>query len=213
LSKTLMTTMFLLLMCCVAKTQTSAQNPAQAPAKPQAPQYRLSEYPLGPLSLENDPEKQIQMLDDFVAKHPSPLLLAYAYSLYLRDYERLQNHLMVIEYADKLLTSGDKVENVMRYLASYSWCFAYNHLNSTDRELAKRARQRALEGVKVLAEIKKPDSTDATTFESQKRQPAIYFQATAGTASIILGDYGAAAEAFKMVLQLDAPPLIATTPK
>jgi len=175
------TTLLVLFMTYGAIAQIPGQKPPEAPLGPEVPHYTMTDDPLEPLVREKDPEKQIRMLDDFAAKHPNPSLLVYIYPLYYQAYGRLQNYQMVIEYAEKLLALGDKADPGIRYGALYARSVAYNNLNSLDPALAAKARERALEGAKLVAVFKKPQNLDDDVFEAQKRRAAIYFQATAGT--------------------------------
>jgi tetratricopeptide (TPR) repeat protein len=183
---------------------------AQAPAAGQdagaakAPQYTLAEYnAYQACAGEKTPAAQIKCLDDFVSKYPNSTLLVYVYPLYYNDYMQLKNPQKVIEYADKLVALGDKAEAGVRYQALYARALAYATINSTDPAQATKAREAALLGLKTLEEIKKPEAMSAEDFATQKKQPAILFNYTAGNTAMILKDYAAAAESFKAVLVLN----------
>src|SRR5271156_227847 len=106
---------------------------AQAPAGQDAgakPQYTMAEYnAYTAAQATKDPGQQVKQLDDFVAKYPNSALLVYVYPLYYNAYSQLKNFLKVIEYADKLLALGAKVEAPIRYQAYYARAFAYSNLN------------------------------------------------------------------------------------
>ena len=182
---------------------------AQAPAAGQdaaKPQYTMAEYnAYTAAQATKDPTQQIKQLDDFVSKYPNSALMIYVYPLYFNAYSQLKNYPKVIEYADKLLALGDKVEAPVRYQAYYARAFAYSNLNPppTDPEVARKARQAAaIDGLKTLNELKKPDNMSQEDFEKQKKQPAILFNYTAASASMTLKDYPAAIESYKAVLAL-----------
>jgi tetratricopeptide repeat protein len=151
-----------------------------------------------------DPAQQVKQLDDFVAKYPNSALLIYVYPLYYQAYSQLKSFPKAIENADKLLALGDKVEAPIRYQAYYARAFAYSNLNPapTEATQATKARQAALDGLKTLNDLKKPDNMNQEDFDKQKKQPAILFNYTAANASMTLKDYPAAIESYKAVLAL-----------
>jgi tetratricopeptide (TPR) repeat protein len=152
-----------------------------------------------------DPAQQVKALDDFVAKYPSSALLIYVYPLYYQAYNQLNNFPKVIENADKLLALGDKVEAPIRYQAYFARAFAYTNTNPppTDPGVATKARQAALDGLKTLNDLKKPDSASQEDFDKQRKQSGIFFNYTAANASMTLKDYPAAIEFYKAVLVLN----------
>ncbi len=188
---------------------------AQAPAAGQdagaakGPKYTQAEYNAEQAcAAEKVPAAVIKCADDFVSKYPNSDLLVYIYPLYYRAYTGLKNPQKVIEYADKLVGLGDKAEAGIRYEALYARALSYAGLNIKDtdpsaKELATKAREAALLGLKTLDELKKPDNMSAEDFAKQKQQPAILFNYTAGNASMTLKDYPAAVASFKAVLALN----------
>ena len=188
---------------------------AQAPATGQdagaakGPKYTQAEYNAEQAcAAEKVPAAIIKCTDDFVAKYPNSDLLVYIYPLYYRAYTQLKNPQKVIEYADKLVALGDKVEPGIRYEALYARALSYAGLNikETDpaaKELATKGREAALLGLKTLDELKKPDTMSAEDFAKQKQQPAILFNYTAGSAAMTMKDYAAAVASFKAVLALN----------
>jgi tetratricopeptide (TPR) repeat protein len=179
---------------------------AQAPAGQDTgakPQYTMAEYNAYTAAQQiKDSAQQIKALDDFVSKYPNSALLIYVYPLYYNAYSQLKNYPKVIEYADKLLALGDKVEPAARYQAYFARAFAYTNLNPppTDPEQARKAHQAALDGLKTLNELKKPDNMSPEDFEKQKRQPAILFNYTAAITAATLKDYSAAIQSYKAIL-------------
>src|ERR1700732_4942094 len=112
-----------------------AQAPAGQDAGAGKQQYNMAEYnAYQAAAAEKNPTQQIKLLDDFVAKYPNSALVVYIYPLYYNAYSQLKNWPKVIEYADKLLALGDKVEAPIRYQAYYARAFAYSNLppNSPD---------------------------------------------------------------------------------
>src|SRR5207245_2765657 len=83
------------------------------------------------------------------------------------------------------------------YEALYARALSYAGLNVTDttpgaKDLATKARDAALLGLKTLDELKKPDNMSDEDFKKQKQQPAILFNYTAGNAAMTLKNYPAA---------------------
>ena len=188
---------------------------AQAPAAAQdsgagkAPAYTLAEYnAYQACAGEKAPATQIKCLDDFVAKYPNSALLVYVYPLYATAYNQQKNPQKVIEFADKLVALGDKAEPGIRYQALFarSMAFASLPLKESDpgaKEIATKAREAALLGLKTLDELKRPDNISEADWPNTKKQPAILFNYTAGNAAMITKDYPAAVQSFKAVLALN----------
>jgi tetratricopeptide (TPR) repeat protein len=196
-------------LCLVIGSAMSAK--AQAPAAGAGqdagakPQYTMAEYnSYTAAQATKDPAQQIRALDDFVTKYPNSALLIYVYPLYYNAYSQLKNYPKVIENADKLLALGDKIEAPVRYQAYYARAFAFSNITPppTDPDQLKKARQAALDGLKTLNDLKKPDNMSQDDFDKQKKQPAILFNYTAAAAALLLKDYPAAIESNKAVLAL-----------
>ena len=194
-------------------TTALAQAPAAAPDAGGAKQaYTMPEYNAYTAAQgTKDPTQQIKQLDDFVAKYPNSALLIYVYPLYYQAYSQLKNFPKVIENADKLLALGDKVEAPIRYQAYFARAFAYTNIAPppTDPAQATKARQMALEGLKTLTDLKKPDNLSQADFDAQKKQPTILFNYTAANASMVLKDYPAAIESYKGVLTVNPDDAVA----
>jgi serine/threonine protein kinase len=152
---------------------------------------------------EKDEAHQIQRLDEFVAKFPDSEMLADAYALYYRDYRELKNFPKVIEYADKLVTLGDKADANTRFQALYARAIAYNSLRPNDAAQAKQAKEAAALGLNTLNEIKKPEKVTDAAFASEKQRVMVYLDLTSGLASLTMKDYPGAVEAARAALVLD----------
>src|SRR5712664_824881 len=155
-----------------------AQAPAGQDAGAGQQKYTMAEYnSYQACAAEKNPQAQVKCLDDFVAKYLNSALLVYIYPLYYNAYSQLKNWPKVIENADKLLALGDKVEAPIRYQAYFARAFAYSNINPppTDTAQATKARQAALDGLKTLNDLKKPDNLSQEDFDKQKKQPAILF--------------------------------------
>jgi tetratricopeptide (TPR) repeat protein len=182
-----------------------AQAPAGQDAGAGQQKYTMAEYnSYQACAAEKNPQAQIKCLDDFVAKYPNSALLIYIYPLYYNAYSQLKNWSKVMEYADKLLALGDKVEPPIRYQAYYARAFAYSNMpaNSPDVQAqAPKACEAAKAGLKTLNELKKPDNMSEEDFNKQKQQPAILFNYTLAQCSMIQKDYQTAIDSYKAVLE------------
>jgi hypothetical protein len=194
-------------------------NGLSALARPQAPAaggqdagagkqpYTMAEYnSYQAAAAEKVPAQQIKALDDFVSKYPNSALLIYVYPLYVQAYGQLKNYQKVIEYSDKVIGLGIKIDAGGQYQALYAHCFAYNALSAAqqaDPATAKAAREAAVAGLKALDEVKKPDNMTDEAFATQKKQIQIYFNGTAAQASVNTKDYASAIPFYKAMLALN----------
>jgi len=155
---------------------------------------------------EKSPAQQIKLLDDFVSKYPNSALLIYVYPLYVQAYGQLKNYQKLIEYSDKVVSLGEKVDPGARYQALYAHCFAYNAMppaQQADPAQAKGAITAAVAGLKALEDVKKPDGMTDDAFAAQKKQIQIYFNGTAAQAAMSQKDYASAIQFYKAVLALN----------
>ncbi|MFI5092923.1 MAG: hypothetical protein WCE50_11870 [Candidatus Acidiferrum sp.] len=199
-------------LCLILGNGLSALARPQATAGGQAggkQPYTMAEYnAYQAAAAEKSPAEQIKLLDDFVSKYPNSALLIYAYPLYYQAYGQLKNYQKVIEYADKVVGLGEKVEAGVRYQALYAHAFAYNALSTSDAAWAglpanaKAAQDAAVAGLKALDELKKPDSMTEDAFNAQKKQIQVYFNGTAAQAAMSQKDYTSAVQFYKAVLAL-----------
>ena len=98
-------------LCLMVGSVAGAKAQAAAGQDAAKPQYTMAEYnAYTAAQATKDPTQQIKQLDDFVSKYPNSALLIYVYPLYYNAYSQLKNFPKVIEYADKLLALGDKIE-------------------------------------------------------------------------------------------------------
>jgi tetratricopeptide (TPR) repeat protein len=175
------------------------------------PQYTMAEYnAYQAAAADKNPAQQVKELDDFVSKYPNSALMIYIYPLYYNAYSQLKNYQKVMDYADKLVALGDKVDAGARYQALYARAFAYNAMISdpkapaaSDTALAKTAQDAAVAGLKALDDVKKPESMTDDAFATQKKQIQIYFNGIAAQAATIQKDYPSAIKFYKAVLALN----------
>jgi hypothetical protein len=200
-------------LCLILGNGLSALAQPQAPAAGgqdagQSKQpYTMAEYnSYQACAAEKVPATQVKCLDDFVSKYPNSALLIYVYPLYVQAYGQLKNYQKVIEYSDKVLGLGDKIDAGGQYQALYAHCFAYNALTAAqqaDPATAKPSRDSAVAGLKSLDSLKKPDSMTDDAFATQKKQIQIYFNGTAAQASVNIKDYAGAIPFYKAMLALN----------
>jgi tetratricopeptide (TPR) repeat protein len=199
-------------LCLILGNGLSAVAQAQAAAGGQdagagKQPYTMPEYnSYQACASEKVPATQLKCLDDFVSKYPNSALLIYVYPLYVQAYGQLKNYQKVIEYADKVIGLGDKIDAGGQYQALYAHCFAYNALSAAqqaDPATAKAARDSAVAGLKALDAVKKPDSMTDDAFATQKKQIQIYFNGTAAQASAAVKDYAGAIPFYKAMLALN----------
>ncbi len=180
----------------VARAQAAAQDAGAGKQAYTVPEYNAYQACAG----DKNPASQVKCLDDFVSKYPNSALLVYAYPLYFQAYGALKNFPKVIENADKLVALGDKVDAPVRYQAYYARAFAYTNLNPPDKDQAMKAREAALNGLKTLSALKKPDNMSDEDWNKQKQQPTTLFNYTAAVAAMTMKDCASAVESYKAVL-------------
>ena len=192
-------------LSAVAQAQAPAAGGQDAGAGKQP--YTMAEYnSYQACASEKVPATQLKCLDDFVSKYPNSALVIYVYPLYVQAYGQLKNYQKVIEYSDKVVGLGSKIDAGVLYQALYAHCFAYNALSpaqQADPATAKAARDAAVAGLKALDDVKKPDSMTDDAFAAQKKQIQIYFNGTAAQASAAVKDYAGAIPFYKAMLALN----------
>jgi hypothetical protein len=165
---------------------------------------------------EKNPPTQIKALDDFVSKYPNSALLVYIYPLYYNNYFAQKNYPRTIEYADKTVALGDKLDANTKYTALYAHAAAYNALLSDpangktvaqDAVMAKAAQDAAVAAVKTLSDMKKPEGVADDAFNAQKSTFTLFLYGIAAQAAMIQKDYPDAITYYKadLVLKPDDP--------
>jgi len=176
-------------------------------AEPQAaqPKYSMAEYKAyQSAAAETNAQQKVKLLDAFVAQYPNSDLLPYVYDEYLKADSQLQQWPKVLEYFDKKLAMPN-MDKGARLQALYGRAQTFDlAVKPTDpnlKEQATKARDAALEGLKVLDTIEKPANATDEQFAAGKKQLAAQFLNTAARASMQLKDYKAAAENYHASLQ------------
>jgi tetratricopeptide (TPR) repeat protein len=180
----------------------------QAATDQAKPAYTLAEYnQYQAADKEANPQQKVKALDDFVKAYPNSSLMPYVYRDYYSTYMALKNFAQAIEYADRMIALGDKIDATGKLEAYYTRAQAF-YLGMADKSLQTpdaltKARDASLAGLKALDDLKKPDNVPADQFEGQKKGVKVLFNAVAALASTSMKDYAAAAGYYKTLLSID----------
>src|SRR5580692_993733 len=138
-----------------------ASGAGQLWATPQAatdqakPAYTLAEYnQYQAADKEANPQQKVKALDDFVKAYPNSSLMPYVYRDYYTTYMALKNFAQAIEYADRMIALGDKIDATGKLEAYYTRAQAF-YLGMADKSLQTpdaltKARDASLSGLKAL---------------------------------------------------------------
>src|SRR5271155_3327930 len=100
----------LALICIPARPVAAQAQQDQSKVTYTIPEYNAFQA----ARAETNAQNRLKLLDDFVTKFPSSTLMTYVDQLYISTYTELKNYPKVIEYADKLLAMGDKIDTGTR---------------------------------------------------------------------------------------------------
>lgn len=182
----------------------NAQDPGAAGGSKQP--YTMAEYnSYQACAADKNPASQIKCLDDFVSKYPSSALLNFVYPLYIQDYSQSKNYQKVMEFADKMVALGDKIDAAAKFNALYSRALAYAAVIPTDKEgaLAKPARDAAILGLKTLNDVKKPENVADDAWTGQKKTFTVFLNGIAAQASLATKDFQGAVSYYKAILAIN----------
>jgi tetratricopeptide (TPR) repeat protein len=173
----------------------------------QKPNYTLPEYnAYTAAEQEKDPQMKIKMLDDFIAKYPTPdQLTPYIYQDYYLTYYTLRNYPQTIAYTDKLLALPNVQAMRLRALVvrAEAYLAGSNDKTFQTQEAYTKAKDMSLQGLQELNQLQKPQNMTDDQFATQKKSIALYFDSVAGIAESGLKDYNSAVDSYKAVLALD----------
>lgn len=182
---------------------------AKAPAQ-QKPTYSYAEYnAYQAAAKETNPQQRVKLLDDFVSKFPKSTLLPFVYQAYYQTYDELKQYDKVIEYADKLITSNDKVVAdgmKLQALLARERAFDFSPPDPKAADASQQfqtAQQYAQMGLGLLDKLAKPAAMTDQQFAEEKKGPTALFAYTEGYAALSLKDYPTAIKAFKLQLAND----------
>jgi tetratricopeptide (TPR) repeat protein len=205
---------FVAAVLSLAAPLASAQDQQQPPAA-KTP-YTLAEYnAFQACASQTDPQARIQSCDDFASKFPNSVLLPLVYQTDYQAYNQLKDYPKTIEAIDKFLAvpedkltvipgvtkekvTGDRLQAL--YIRAVAFNQVFNEKDPNAQDELTKARQAALDGLKVLGELPKPANMTDDQFAQQKKPPEILFNYTAGSAAFQLKDYKDAIDSFNAVL-------------
>ena len=189
-----------------AKLWAAPQAPA---AQDQAkPAYTLAEYnSYKDADGEQNPTTRIAKLDAFVKQYPNSTLMPYVYRDYYTTAMATKNYAQAIDYADRMIALGDKIDAPGKLEAYYTRAQAF-YLGSNDKafqapDFLTKARDAAIAGLKALDDVPKPPAVAQDQFDKQKMAISALFNQIAAMTSTSLKDYAAAATYYKAALALD----------
>src|ERR1700730_3296972 len=103
------------------KLLAAPQDAAAAP-----PKYTLAEYNAEQaVEKEQNPQNKIKLADDFVKQYPNSTLMPYIYRAYYLTNYALKNYAGTLEYADRQIALGDKIDTQGRLEAEVARAQAY----------------------------------------------------------------------------------------
>lgn len=205
---------FVAAVLSLAAPLASAQDQQQPPAA-KTP-YTLAEYnAFQACASQTDPQARIQSCDDFASKFPNSVLLPLVYQTDYQAYNQLKDYPKTIDAIDKFLAvpddkltvipgvtkekvTGDRLQAL--YIRAVAFNQVFNEKDPNAQDELTKARQAALDGLKVLGELPKPANMTDDQFAQQKKPPEILFNYTAGSAAFQLKDYKDAIDSFNAVL-------------
>jgi len=189
----------LALICIPARPVAAQAQQDQSKVTYTIPEYNAFQA----ARAETNAQNRLKLLDDFVTKFPSSTLMTYVDQLYISTYTELKNYPKVIEYADKMLAMGDKLDTATRLQTLQTrvqvFPFAFNAKAPDAHDQLTKERDAAKDGADLLGKFPKPADSKLTDeqFAEQKKPGIAFFDAAAGFADLQLKDYPAAIEAFK----------------
>jgi tetratricopeptide (TPR) repeat protein len=135
-------------------------------------------------------------------------LLPFVHRDYFLTYYGLRNYPKTIEYVDKLLALGDKVDAAVRLQALVARGQAY-FAGSTDAalqtpDMLTKTRDASADGLKAVATLQKPANVTDAAFAAQKKSIGILFNTVAGIAQSQMKDFKGAQVSYKAALALDS---------
>jgi len=194
-------------MSCLAAPRAVAQDQQD---QSKAPTYTMPEYnAFQACRAETNAQARAKCLDDFVTKFPNSTLMLYVNQLYFATYNELKNYPKTIEYADKLVALGDKIDSGTAvqtlYLRSLAFNASFNDKAPDAVDQLNKERAAALMAIDILSKIAKPANVPDDQFAAQKKMLTVFFNYMAGFTSSDpnVKDYASAIKYFKAGLAAD----------
>ena len=169
-----------------------------APAAQANPGYTTAEYnAYNAAKSIAAPADKIKALEAFIAQYNNPTLMPFVYRDLYTTYYAQKNYVKTIEYVDKLLALGDKVDAATRLAALVNRGQAYG-AGATDAalqtpEMLTKTREASAQGLTALAALTKPAAMAEDAFNNQKKAIGFVFNSVAGIAASYQKDFKAAA--------------------
>src|ERR1700730_5417250 len=180
-----MASLLLLGALCLSSSPNAAAQEASAAGGTKQQPYTMAEYnSYQSAAAEKNPAAQIKLLDDFVAKYPNSALLNYIYPLYYKNYYAQKNYPKAIEYADKMIALGDKINPAEKYDAYYVRAYAFNAIENPDPATGKGARTTPPPSLNLLRPLPQPAAEVAARFAAEKKQSLILLDGSPATAAM-----------------------------
>lgn len=182
----------------------AAPRPQAAPAAT----YTLPEYnAFQAADKETMPANRIKLLDDFVAKYPMSTLMKFVYRDYYITYKALKDYAKSMDYVDKELALGDKIDAGTRFEALVTRAQDY-YSASADKAMQApdqlmKARDSAVDGLKALDVWTKPDAMKDDQYATLKKTIGLVFNAVGGMTSSSMKDFKGAQSFYKAALVID----------
>ena len=122
------------------------------------PAYTLAEYnQYKAADKEANPQQKVKLLDAFVKEYPNSTLMPYVYRDYYTTYMALKNFAQAIEYADRMIALGDKIDTTGRLEAYYTRAQAFylgaGRQSVQTPDALTKARDAAVAGLKTLDDL------------------------------------------------------------
>jgi tetratricopeptide (TPR) repeat protein len=153
------------------------------------------------------PADKIKNLEAFIAKYNNPTLMPFVYRDLYTTYYQQKNYVKTIEYVDKLLALGDKVDAATKLAALVNRGQAYG-AGATEAalqtpEMLTKTREASAQGLAAVAALAKPATMAEDAFDKQKKAIGFVFNSVSGIAATYQKDYKGAVTSFKAALALN----------
>lgn len=146
----------------------AGQQAGQAPPAPQVTPEQYKE--LQTIQNELDPDKQIQMVNEFEKKYPNSPLLTHAYFFGATAFQQKGNVSKILEYGEKSLKLDPN--NLRTLLVMASMLPQPQNLQGSDAEKEKKlggAETDANKALQLIAQLPKPANLTDEQFEKNKK--------------------------------------------
>lgn len=193
---------------CGPVRRAAAQAAAQDQGKTEYTPAQYNTYTAA--ANQPTPAAKVRALEDFLQKDPTvslQLQIPALKTIWFTYFNDLKNYPKTVEFADKLMALGDKVDDTTRLQAIYYRSLAFHTIFNSKAPDAKAQATSELaaakSGIQLLGAWKKPEGATDEQFAQSKKQFEAMFTYSVGFAALELKDYPAAVEGFKAALVAD----------